>query len=42
MWQPNRVEVLPKGLEGAIEGMKQMEEMKVSGTKLVFRVAETP
>ncbi|KAK3057767.1 hypothetical protein LTR09_000842 [Extremus antarcticus] len=30
------------GLEGALKGMKEMQEGKVSGKKLVYRVAETP
>ncbi|KAK5112364.1 hypothetical protein LTR62_004327 [Meristemomyces frigidus] len=31
-----------KGLEGALEGMREMSEEKVSGVKLVYRVADTP
>ena len=31
-----------KGLEGALEGMQEMREGKVSGVKLVYRVSETP
>lgn len=31
-----------KGLEGALQGMKDMQEEKVSGQKLVYRVRETP
>lgn len=30
------------GLEGALQGMKDMENDKVSGQKLVYRVSETP
>jgi len=32
----------PKGLEGALQGMKDMQNEKVSGNKLVYRVRETP
>lgn len=32
----------PKGLEGVLEGMQDMKDDKVSGQKLVYRVAETP
>lgn len=32
----------PNGLEGALQGMKDMQENKVSGQKLVYRVRETP
>ncbi len=31
-----------KGLEGALQGMKDMKEGKVSGVKLVYRVKDTP
>jgi len=31
-----------RGLEGALEGMQHMKEGKVSGVKLVYRVADTP
>lgn len=31
-----------KGLEGVLEGMKEMKDEKVSGKKLVYRVPETP
>ena len=39
--KPNKVEVLPGGLAGIPEGLKRMEEDKVSGTKLVARPQET-
>ncbi|RXW11342.1 hypothetical protein EST38_g14513 [Candolleomyces aberdarensis] len=39
--QPNRVEVLPKGLDGVVEGLKRLEENRVSGVKLVVRPQET-
>lgn len=32
----------PNGLEGALQGMQDMKADKVSGQKLVYRVAETP
>ena len=31
-----------KGLEGALKGMQDMKDEKVSGKKLVYRVRETP
>lgn len=31
-----------KGLEGALQGMQDMKNEKVSGNKLVYRVRETP
>lgn len=31
-----------KGLEGALQGMQDMKNDKVSGTKLVYRVRDTP
>lgn len=31
-----------KGLEGALQGMQDMKDDKVSGNKLVYRVRETP
>lgn len=30
------------GLAGALQGMKEMEDGKVSGQKLVYRVKDTP
>ncbi|EMC98222.1 hypothetical protein BAUCODRAFT_66865 [Baudoinia panamericana UAMH 10762] len=35
-------QVGPHGLQGVLEGFQQMKEGKVSGRKLVYRVAETP
>lgn len=32
----------PKGLEGVLQGMKDMKNDKVSGAKLVYHVRETP
>ncbi|KAK4546691.1 hypothetical protein LTR36_001909 [Oleoguttula mirabilis] len=32
----------PKGLEGALQGMEDMKNGKVSASKLVYRIAETP
>lgn len=31
-----------KGLEGALDGMKDLRDGKVTGNKLVYRVSETP
>lgn len=33
--------VRPNGLRGVLNGMQEMREGKVSGVKLVYRVAET-
>jgi len=38
---PNRVEVLPNGLHGIVEGLKRMENDAVSGVKLIARPQET-
>jgi len=38
---PNRVEVLPNGLEGIAGGLERLKANKVSGTKLVARPQET-
>ncbi|KAF7969745.1 hypothetical protein HWV62_26108 [Athelia sp. TMB] len=38
---PNRVEVLPGGLEGIVGGLRRHEEGTVSGVKLVVRPGET-
>jgi len=40
--KPHPEKVGPNGLEGALQGMKEMQENKVSGQKLVYRVRETP
>lgn len=32
----------PKGLEGVLEGLQDLKNDKVTGQKLVYRVAETP
>ncbi|KDQ52641.1 hypothetical protein JAAARDRAFT_39892 [Jaapia argillacea MUCL 33604] len=39
--EPNRVEVLPNGLEGIVGGLKRLEDDSVSGIKLVARPQET-
>jgi NADPH:quinone reductase-like Zn-dependent oxidoreductase len=39
---PNKITVVPGGLEGVKEGFRRMRDKEVSGEKLVFRVAETP
>lgn len=40
--KPHPIKVNGGGLRGVLEGMKAMQEDKVSGEKLVYRVAETP
>ncbi|KAF5359478.1 hypothetical protein D9756_003554 [Leucocoprinus leucothites] len=40
--QPNRVELLPGGLSGIVEGLQRLENNQVSGVKLVARPEETP
>jgi len=37
--KPNRVEVIPGGYDGIVPGLKRLEENKVSGQKLVVRLA---
>ncbi|TEB33453.1 hypothetical protein FA13DRAFT_1789900 [Coprinellus micaceus] len=39
--KPLRVEVLPDGLKGIPEGLKRLEEDKVSGVKLVAHPQDT-
>lgn len=39
--QPNRVEVLPNGLEGIVDGLERLRNNQVSGTKLVAHPQET-
>lgn len=39
--QPNRVEVLPNGLNGIGEGLARMQADKVSGVKLIAHPQET-
>ncbi|KAJ2915219.1 hypothetical protein MD484_g5214, partial [Candolleomyces efflorescens] len=39
--KPNRVEVLPNGLNGVPDGLKRLQEDKVSGVKLISRPRET-
>lgn len=39
-WQPNKVEVLPDGLEGIISGLHKLEK-GVSNVKLVAHPQET-
>ena len=36
------VDVRPGGLKGVLEGMEEMRQGKVSGKKLVYKVADTP
>ncbi|KAG6827648.1 hypothetical protein H0H93_015452, partial [Arthromyces matolae] len=39
--RPNRVEILPGGLGGIVDGLKKLENGQVSGVKLVVRPQET-
>jgi len=39
--KPNKVEVLPDGLKGIVDGLKRMENDQVSGLKLVAHPQET-
>ena len=40
-WQPNKVEVLPGGLEGIPDGLERLRNKGVSGVKLVVRPEDT-
>jgi NADPH:quinone reductase-like Zn-dependent oxidoreductase len=40
--KPHKIQVGENGLLGAIEGLKLLRDSRVSGHKLVYRVAETP
>jgi hypothetical protein len=39
--QPANFEVIPGGLRGVEEGLKRIDEGKVSGVKLIVRLEET-
>ena len=39
--QPNRVEVLPGGLNGVVGGLERLKNNQVSGLKLVIHPHET-
>ncbi|KAF5342235.1 hypothetical protein D9611_002095 [Ephemerocybe angulata] len=39
--KPNRVEVIPGGLNGVVEGLTRLRENNISGVKLVVRPQET-
>ncbi|KZS95260.1 GroES-like protein [Sistotremastrum niveocremeum HHB9708] len=39
---PNKVKVIPKGLLGVNEGFDLQRQHKISGEKLVYRIADTP
>ncbi|KAK0716441.1 chaperonin 10-like protein [Apiosordaria backusii] len=41
-FKPHPHEVLPKGLDGIADGNRRLSEGKVSATKLVARIADTP
>jgi len=40
-YKAHPLDVRPGGLNGVIDGMEDMRQGKVSGKKLVYRVAET-
>lgn len=40
--KPNRVRIMPNGLDSVQEGVLMLRDKKVSGEKLVFRIADTP
>ncbi|GAA5892344.1 zinc-binding alcohol dehydrogenase family protein [Sporobolomyces salmoneus] len=41
-FRPQRLEILPGGLEGVKEGLRRLKEGEVRGQKLVLRIADTP
>lgn len=40
--KPSKVEVLPGGLSGIPEGLERLAAKKISGAKMVVRLADTP
>lgn len=40
--KPQKVKIVPGGLEGVEEGLRMLQEGEVSGEKLVYRISETP
>ncbi|EJD00001.1 dehydrogenase [Fomitiporia mediterranea MF3/22] len=40
--KPGPIKVMPKGLESANDGLDYMREGKVSGEKIIYRIADTP
>ncbi|PWN17920.1 GroES-like protein [Microstroma glucosiphilum] len=42
IFKPNVVKVIPGGLAGVKEGLQLLQEGKVSGEKLVYRIDDTP
>ncbi|KAJ7203080.1 GroES-like protein [Mycena pura] len=40
--KPNKIEVLPKGLLSVDDGWNRQRAHKISGVKLVYRIADTP
>ncbi|KAJ7066266.1 GroES-like protein [Mycena amicta] len=42
LFKPNQVEVLPKGLLSVDDGWNRQRAHKISGVKLVYRIADTP
>ena len=39
---PNRVKIMPNGLDDVAEGLALLLDKKVHGEKLVYRIADTP
>ncbi|KAJ7466067.1 GroES-like protein [Mycena latifolia] len=42
LFKPNKIEVLPKGLLSVDDGWNRQRAHKISGVKLVYRIADTP
>lgn len=40
--RPQRVTIVPGGLEGVSEGLRRLEQHEVRGEKLVYRIKDTP
>jgi NADPH:quinone reductase-like Zn-dependent oxidoreductase len=40
-FKPNKVKIVPGGLDGVVEGLKLLENNQVNGVKLVYRISET-
>ncbi len=41
-FKPNKVRLIPGGLAGVGGALKELQEGKVHGEKLVYRIAQTP
>ena len=42
IFKANRVKLMPKGLASVADGLDLLKNGKVSGEKLVYRIADTP